>query len=105
MRQTSGTGVAILVGVLSSCGPRPEINRGMTESQVLERLGEPTAMETAPEISPVFRPRDPSCKAEDVRRVLLYERWFSDSVLVHLNGDHRVECVETGRMVISQTYR
>jgi len=79
------------------------ITRGMTEKEVLERLGEPKATEKAPDISAVLLPKDPDCRVKP-DKVLLYDRWFGESVLVHLNSRGSVECVETGRMVIYETH-
>ena len=70
-----------------------EIRTGMDETEVRQRLGEPSKVSEDLAPPSVYAPRTPECR-DTAKKVLTYERWSRRALLVYLDASARVACTE-----------
>ena len=87
--------VAVLVGTSIACSDHP-LRAGMSEDEVIRAMGRPTlSYEGTSQVGDWFA-ESKECVPK-LKRILLYDRYVRDDVLVGIGVDATVLCVDTTR--------
>ena len=103
MRIITATIVLIAATSTLACSDRrwAEVQVGMAEGEVRERLGEPSRVTEDLAAPSIYMPRSQDCKPA-AKKCLIYERWSGRALLVYIDREARVACAE--RSMITRSH-